>query len=555
VQKAVKRTTGRRRVSRLLLFAFCLLVLPSLACQTLTRLVSGEPTLTALPATESPTTSAPVATSTPRPTARPTDYPTTTPTAQPTLPAAFDDLTQFEAAMRPEYVGDVDLFLSATRYNIEVTVSFNNDGSAMLTGRERIRYTNQQATALDDIVLMLWPNSGSQYLSRMTLGHVTIEGSDVQPEMGPDGLAAHLRLPAPLTPDESVDLSTEFEIQAFPGVEDSGEARFGLTRGILLAPTFYPLIPRIVDGEWQTIPAPPGGDTTNSDTALYVWRVTAPSKFAIVATGTVVASEQSGDTQTQTLVTGPMRDLALVVGPLDVKQREVDGVRLNAYTLQEHAQFADDMLDYAEGQMKTLQSEVGPYPFNELDIVDAPGAFGGIEYPGTIFIGVVGGVGGGPFFEVATVHEVGHQWFYSLIGDDQLLEPWLDEAAASYTEVLYDERVYGAAAATSALDDFWNSLGSADDPSLPIGLPVGKYPSENDYVAIVYGKGPLFFAALREALGDEKFFVFLHNYYRDYRYGFVTSKDFQAVAQQTCACDLGALFDLWVYKGGTVPRP
>ncbi|HEY4579783.1 MAG TPA: M1 family aminopeptidase, partial [Candidatus Acidoferrales bacterium] len=172
--------------------------------------------------------------------------------------------------------------------------------------------------------------------------------------------------------------------------------------------------------------------------------------------------------------------------------------------------------------------------------------------PGTIFIGVVGPE---DFFEVATVHEVGHQWFYSLIGDDQLLEPWLDEAAASYTEVLYDERVHGAGAASATLSDFWRYLDFTDHPELPIGLAVADYPSENDYGVIVYGKGALFFAALRGELGDETFFAFLHNYYDNYRYGFVTSKDFQAVAEQTCACDLDALFDLWVYKGGTVPRP
>lgn len=543
----IHRVTGRWG-SRFLLFVFCLLILPALACNTLRELTTLEgPEDKATDAVFPSATPVSVVTSTPRPTRPPPDIAT----AQPTLDAAFDDLDQFRAALRPEFAGDLDLFLNATRYNIEVTVSFNTDGSATLTGRERIRYANQQAFALDDIYLMLWPNGGAQYLSRMRLGRVTVAGLEVQPVMESDDLAARLPLPAPLAPDESVDLSAEFTVEAFPGVDANGIARFGLTNGILLAPTFYPLIPRIVDGEWQTMPAPPGGDTTNSDTALYVWRVTAPSDLVIVATGTVVASEQSGDTQTQTLVTGPMRDLALVVGPLQLTQRTVDGIALNAYVLEQNAVFAEKMLDYAEGQVKTLEAEVGPYPFAELDLVDTPGP-AGIEYPGEVFIGIGDG---SDFFEMATVHEVGHQWFYSLIGDDQLLEPWLDEAAASYTEVLYDERVHGAEAADAALDDFWRYLDFTDHPELPIGLPMGEYPSENDYGVIVYGKGALFFAALRSELGDETFFAFLHNYYDDYRYGFVTSKDFQAVAEQTCACDLDALFDLWVYKGGTLQKP
>jgi len=525
-------------------FSFFILLTASLACNTFYR-------ITTLPGPEDVATDAvgPLATPTSPP---PPPSPTvgSTPTTQPTLTAAFDDLAQFHAAMRPEFAADVDQLPNATRYTIEVTVVFNADGTATLTGRERLRYTNQQNFALDDLYLMLWPNdkTSDEYLSDMQLSHVTLAGAEVTPEIQEDGLAARIALPEPLAPGASTEVSDEFAINARPGIGQQA-ARFGLTNGVLLAPTFYPLIPRIVDGKWQTLLPSPGGDTTNSDSAFYVWRVTAPADLAIVATGSVVGTTPAGKTQTQTLVTGPMRDLALVVGPLQLTQRAVDGITLNAYLLSAHANFSGKILDYAEGQVKNLQAEVGPYPFAELDIVDAPGAFGGIEYPGEIFIGVVGESN---FFETATVHEVGHQWFYSLIGDDQLLEPWLDEAAASYTEVLYDEKVHGTQAAADDLRNFRGYLDYASSPTLPIGRPVKGYTSEGDYDAIVYGKGALFFDALRHQLGDKTFFAFLKNYYTKYRYGFAAATDFQAVAEATCACDLKSLFDLWVYTGGPV---
>ena len=494
-------------------------------------------------------------TETPRPTA---SAPKTTPTAgptpapQPTLPAGFEDLALFHAALRPEFAGDVDQFSQATRYAIAVVVSFNADGTAALAGRERVRYTNQQDFPLDEIYLMLWPNEPAQYLSEMVLRHVAVDGVEVRPVFEHDNLAARLDLPHPLPPGAVVDLSAEFEVTAYPGIDSAGPARFGLTHDVLLAPTFYPLIPRLVEGEWQTQPPPTGGDTTNSDSAFYLWRVTAPRELAIVGTGSVIDSGQSGGQQTQTLAAGPVRDLALVVGPLERYQREADGIMLNAYLLAEHDEFAQEMLNYTEDQIKTLQELVGPYPFAELDVVDAPGAFGGIEYPGAIFIGVVRD---DPFFEEATVHEVGHQWFYSLIGDDQLLEPWLDEAAATYTQALYRENVHGQDAARDFLDFLWDDVLSSDSPDLPIGLPVGDYPSDGAYGTIVYLKGALFFDALRRELGDETFFQFLKDYYAAYRYGFASAADFQAAAEQTCACDLDALFDVWVYKGGEVQRP
>jgi aminopeptidase N len=199
--------------------------------------------------------------------------------------------------------------------------------------------------------------------------------------------------------------------------------------------------------------------------------------------------------------------------------------------------------------MQNLQQEVGDYPFAELDVVDAPGAFAGIEYPGEIYIGVVEDTN---FLERVVVHETGHQWFYSVIGDDQLLQPWLDEAAASYTEVLYEEKAHGAQAAQNALQSFRDELKYTKNPNLPIGLPVSSYATQNDYGILVYAKGALFFDTLRHTLGDATFFAFLKAYYAKYRYGFVSSADFEATAEQTCSCNLKNLFDLWVYQGGAV---
>ncbi len=464
---------------------------------------------------------------------------------------SLDEADDAQAALRPEFAGDLALesLAGATRYVLDVTVTFESSRAASLAGTVDIRYTNRTDAALNEVVLMLWPNHPTQYLGSLALGRVTVAGVEVTPVLEQGDLAARLPLAAPLAPGEQVELSAEFTAQAGGGVE--GGARYGLTHGVLLAPSFYPMIPRIVDGAWQTEPAPVGGDTTNSDTSFYAWRVTAPAALTVAATGTVVDSTTTADSQTQVLITGPVRDLALVVGPLERTQRTVDGITLSTYLLGSHAGEAGQMLEQAEAQLRNLQAKVGPYPFTELDIVDAPGAFGGIEYPALIFIGVVEG----GFYEQANVHEVGHQWFYSLIGDDQLREPWLDEAAASYTEVLYAEQTYGADAAQSALDNFWLYVQSAENPELPIGLAIEDYPSPNEYALLVYGKGALFFDALRRELGDEVFFQFLHNYYDTYQYGFATSAGFQAVAEETCTCELDELFNRWVFEGGPVTRP
>ena len=490
-----------------------------------------------------PTEAAPTATPAVAPSATPAAAPSATPAA---LPFTLDQAAAAQTAMLPQYAGDVGTLPDATRYVIDVAVTFDGARSATLTGRELIRYTNRETMSLDSLYLMLWPNYRDQYLGGLTLGTVSVGGSVVQPVLEDQDLAARIPLGAPLRLGARLDLQVDFTDQADAGVEQG--ARFGLTHGVLLAPTFYPIIPRIVNGQWQTLRPAPAGDTTNSDSSFYAWRVTAPADMAIAASGKVVtapnAGSQTGGTQSETLLTGPMRDIALVVGHLQLAQRMLpDGVLLNAWVLPEHALLSKDLLDEGAGQVANLDNLVGPYPFADLNIVDTPGAYGGVEYPGLVFIGVVNTHGG---FEPATVHEVGHQWFYSVVGDDQLLQPWLDEAAASYTEVLYAEHAHGADAAARYLAFFQDEVNRSGDPNLPIGLPVASYPTASEYAAIVYAKGALFFAALRQKLSDPVFFAFLHDYYQRYKYGFAASAGFEATAEATCKCDLQPMFNQWV---------
>jgi hypothetical protein len=541
--------------------AATLLVLAALACNTFSNFTNTPgPGNNATAAAGAPTpTVGGSSTATPsvgsQPTAPPSDRASPTgpateapPRATPAgLPFTLDQAAEAQAAMLPQFAADVSSLPDATRYVFDVAVTFDGARSATLTGHELIRYTNRETMSLDSLYLMLWPNFRDQYLGGLTLGTVSVAGSVVQPVLEDQDLAARIPLSTPLKPGARLDLQADFTTRADAGAEKG--ARFGLTHGVLLAPTFYPLIPRIVNGKWQTDRPAAGGDTTNSDTAFYAWRVTAPADMAIAASGKVMGAAgtraQAGDSQTQTLLTGPMRDVALVVGHLQLAQRTLpDGIVLNAWVLPEHTLLSKDLLDEGAGQVQNLENLVGPYPFAELDIVDTPGTYGGVEYPGLVFIGVVNSRGG---FEPATVHEVGHQWFYSLIGDDQLVQPWLDEAAASYTEVLYAEHVHGADAAARYLAFFQDEVNHARDPNLPIGLPIGGYPTEGDYGAIVYAKGALFFAALRQKLGDQIFFTFLHDYYTRYKYGFADSAGFEATAESTCKCDLKPMFKQWVF--------
>jgi hypothetical protein len=72
----------------------------------------------------------------------------------------------------------------------------------------------------------------------------------------------------------------------------------------------------------------------------------------------------------------------------------------------------------------------GPFPYERLAVAILPDIRGGIEFPGVILQGT------GQIDDATASHEVAHEWFYGLVGNDQARDPWLDEAFATYAEAL-----------------------------------------------------------------------------------------------------------------------
>ena len=476
-----------------------------------------------------------------------------TPPAPPTPAVDWLNEQAQAQALLEGFASDAASFPTATRYWITARVTFDSAiTQAVIEGQARIRFTNPLAQPLEDLCLMLWPND-EQYAAEMQAGQAVVDGRVVVPQSEKEGVGLRVPLDPPLAPGEVVDLTVSFRVVTTDPITLSSPKRFGISEGMLLAPTFYPLVPRLTPaGEWQVMPAPPGGDTTNSDIALYDVRLIVPDELTLVATGVELERTPAADgTVAVHYASGPVRDFAFALGPFVRAEAHAGAVVARAWVLPEHAAEAKSLAGTAARALEAFEAWIGPYPYDELDVIDAPGAFGGIEYPGLVFIGVVGDRAD----DDVVIHEVAHQWFYALIGNDQLLEPWLDEGAASYLETLYYEAVGDVRTATGILDENRRILRDVGRTETPIGLGVGEYPSERDYAVFVYLKGALFFDALRGRLGEPDFREFLRTYFAEYRYATATAQAFQATAEATCECDLGDLFDLWVHQGGPLPIP
>lgn len=202
----------------------------------------------------------------------------------------------------------------------------------------------------------------------------------------------------------------------------------------------------------------------------------------------------------------------------------------------------------------TLYSQhFGPYPYRRLNVCEAPIVDDGMEYTGQVVIGssLYESKADAEELDVSVAHEVCHQWWAMGVGSDSIGAPWLDESLTSYCEVLYSLRRYGdesARAALAEMADYYTSMRDDDTPDAAVDLPVAGFESDDQYTAIVYGKGALFFNELRKALGASAFDKSLSEYYRKNVFLNATADDLLAAfrANSGGSGQVYALYQRWV---------
>ena len=461
----------------------------------------------------------------------------------PTLaPMHSFDPALYRPAMKPEFAADVDGLSNAPRYFITLTV---DPDAPQVWGSERVRYTHTDTVALNEVYFRLFP-AAPGYGGAMTVTRVLVGGQPAAFQLEQQGTA--LKVPVSLLPGASADFSLDFQV-GIPRDPTAGYAMFGLAGGVMALPNFYPVIPVRDESGWHIEVAPNYGDETFNPTALYDVSLTAPASQVVVTSGTC----QNPEAGVWHCVSGPMRDFMLAMS-VDYQRvtQEVDGVSIRSFYLPRDEAGGKRALQVASDALRVYSRRFGPYPFAELDVIETPTRAGGIEYPGLVVIASSlydQRSGEGDYFDFVVAHEVAHQWWYSLVGDDQVNHPWLDESLVGYSTLLYYEDTYGKAIADQVLKQNFEApyqklLQEKRDQK--VDQPVSAF-TLSDYSTVVYRKGPLFFKALREAIGDARFDAFLKGYFRQNRYGIATSERMLAAAESVAdRATVRSLFDRWI---------
>ena len=442
------------------------------------------------------------------------------------------------------------------------TLSVNLDTVAnAFAGHAQVELTNTENQTLESLYFRLLPNGGLAYGNgSLNVLYTLVNGHDAETRLSVNNTVLQVKLPQSLSPGERT--TVEFEFQGRVPVDFGGEQSpwaygiYNISRGVLALSSWYPILSVFDEKGWHLDGVSGFGDSVFSETALYTVDITLPKDMVLVATGVEVGREQSGAQITYHLVSGPMRDFFIAASPeFQVVSKTVDGTRVNAYFLPGYDSAGATGLDVAASSVDVYNQHFGLYPYSELDIVQAPMRNAlGVEYPGIVLIGAsLYDNPDDPSFAVTTAHEVAHQWWYNLVGNDVFDEPWLDEGLTTYSSGLYYQDEFGEEA-YRGLVSFWQSGWDGlvkDGKDDVVTHDMQYFENLGDprvYSRVVYTKAALFFKTLRETIGDQAFFAALQAYYQDNQYQVATGADLLANFEAVSGRQLDGLYEEWLFS-------
>lgn len=510
-----------------------------------------QPTLIP-PITPPPPAAGPVASPLPR-------QPTPTPVPSRPFPLTLrpeEPPGEQAVALLPPARALLPALIALTQYTIGVNVEY---ARRSFQGHVRVDYTNTEQVPLDRLYFRLFPNGGGPYGNgSLSVSRVSVNGQRAQTALSLHDTVLEVRLRHTLAPGEQVQVALDFTgviSEDFGTPEATGYGIYKHTGSVITLAGWYPVLAVFDEEGWNLDPVFTVGDTVYSDAAFYTVDLTVPGDLVVAATGVEVRRNVLNGRTRYRFVSGPARDFTLVMSPdFQAVSRAVNGTRVNTYFLPGDEAGGRRALEVAERALQTFNARFGPYPYTELDLVEVPlqGA-AGVEYPGLLLLAdFLYDEPEDPFFVVATAHEVAHQWWYNVVGNDVIDEPWLDEALATYSSALYFEETWGEEAYSQIVagweETHANLIAQGKDDLVTRGLPHFEEGERADlYGAIVYLKGALFFHTLRQTMGDDAFFRALRQYYREHQFRVATATALLDTFQQVSDQDLSPLYRAWLY--------
>ncbi|TKC09975.1 M1 family metallopeptidase [Pedobacter polaris] len=495
-------------------------------------------------------------------------------------------------------------------YTIDVSL---NDTDKSLIGFEKLVYKNNSPSNLDFIWFHIYPNayknestamfqqikndpSRKKKLEKYSLGSIEglnfkVNGQVAITESHPNPQyidVIKVKLQSPLKPGDSVTITTDFKVTL-----PTYFSRSGFADGEFMVTQWYPK-PAVFDKDgWHEFPYLDMGEFY-SEYADYKVNITLPAEYVVGATGIL----QNADELEQYKITGAINYAQKTDKPALYVAKDKTANKTLSYVMKnvpDFAWFADkkyvisydtlklasgksvdvftyyynkkkslwlQSVDYVKDAVKKYSNWIGEYEYPVVQVVEGPknNASGGMEYP-TITL-ITSPDAKPESLDAVITHEVGHNWFMSILGNNERANTWQDEGLNTYYQFRYEAEkyktnsIFGDALPANVkalpVDQFQAAIYNAimGIPMKPaIATSAEKFATSDDYGITSYVKTALWMYLLEASVGRDKVDNAFKAYFNEWKNKHPSPQDMKTSFEKSLGTNLDSFFELLNKEG------
>ena len=326
-----------------------------------------------------------------------------------------------------------------SKYNLSV---FLSEETSTVAGNLTVDYYNDDPVNFSRLPFHLYP-SGMEYATRPgfieIINVTTLENprTELPFEVLSGQQLMWVNLSSELEPEHRVTFCISFNT-TLPdgGIDRANEhgADHNQTRIFKFA-SCYPM-PCVYDklDEWNIDPYLHVGDPFYSDMAYYNLTIDVPEEMVVPATGELLDVNYYSNRKVLHFDPHyPVREVTFSASRyFNMESNIVKGVNISTFFLpKSYSLWHGWALNVATEALTLYNNTLGIYPYKTFNVVEEHTYFGGMEYPLQVYITSTADQYDPVYpeyaLELIIAHETAHQWFYNMLGVDEVDWGFLDE--------------------------------------------------------------------------------------------------------------------------------
>ncbi len=413
--------------------------------------------------------------------------------------------------------------------NVYTIAASYDDTSHILSAMQTVEITNRSENSVTSVKFHIYANAYRENASTPVVPNTyhakAYVNGDSYGDIAFDSVKVNGNAVAYTIEGENLDiLSVPLAEELFPDGKTTIEMtyqiqlanirhRLGYTDNTVNLGNWYPVLCVMSNGGYDCTPYYNIGDPYVTDVANYDVTIKLPSNYVVASSGALEEATQDNGFTCYNYKANALRDFALVMSKNFKKlSQQVGDTQVNYYYYNDAN--PEQSLATAVGMLDFLNKNVGGYPYSVYSVCETDFCYGGMEYGALAMV-----TSGSNAYTEAIAHETAHQWFYGLVGNNQITNAWMDEGLAEFLTYMYLDETdampieNSVKAVTKTYVSYVDVLNHYYDNVDTSFRALNEYKNDNEYVVFTYVKGSLLFGTLYEVMGKAKFTKALQNYF------------------------------------------